>query len=124
MAETLTSTIKSVLDSFKLGDTDFLKEVVDAITNERVDQNSSTFLDDIGILLSDSKYLKERFSANEVRKKNNLPPLPLTQILELENSYTSALQAAGMPPGFYDDPATDFQGFIARNTSPPKSNVE
>ena len=118
MAEDLASTIKSVLDSFKLGDTAFIDEVVSAITNERVDKNSSTFLDDIGILLSDSPYLKTRFSANETRKKNNLPPLPLTQILELENSYTTALQAAGMPPGFYDDPATDFQGFIARNTSP------
>mgnify|MGYP000447813693 FL=1 len=118
MAEDLASTIKSVLDSFKLGDTAFIDEVVSAITNERVDQNSSTFLDDIGILLSDSTYLKTRFSANETRKKNNLPPLPLTQILELENSYTTTLQAAGFPPGFYDDPATDFQGFIARNTSP------
>ena len=118
MAETLTSTIKSVLDSFKLGDTAFIDEVVSAITNEKVDQNSSTFLDDIGILLSDSPYLKTRFSANETRKNNNLPPLPLTQILELENSYTSVLQGAGMPAGFYDNPATDFQGFIARNTSP------
>jgi hypothetical protein len=122
MAETLTSTIKSILDSFKLGDTAFVDEVVSAITNERVDQNSSTFLDDIGVLLSDSTYLKTRFSANETRKKNNLPPLPLTQILELENSYTTVLQAAGFPPGFYDDPATDFQGFIARNTSPAEIN--
>ncbi|CAB4155903.1 hypothetical protein UFOVP668_24 [uncultured Caudovirales phage] len=122
MAETLSSTIQSILDSFKLGNVDFVKEVVDAITNERVDQNSSTFLDDVGILLSESKYLKERFSANETRKKNNLPPLPLTQILELENSYTTVLQAAGFPPGFYDDPATDFQGFIARNTSPAEIN--
>ena len=118
MAETLTSTIKSILDSFKLGDTAFIDEVVSAITNEKVDQNSSTFLDDIGVLLSDSTYLKTRFSANQTRKNNGLPPLPLTQILELENSYTTVLQAAGMPPGFYDDPATDFQGFIARNTSP------
>ena len=118
MAETLTSTIKSILDSFKLGDTAFIDEVVSAITNEKVDQNSSTFLDDVGILLSDSPYLKTRFSANQTRKNNGLPPLPLTQILELENSYTTVLQAAGMPPGFYDDPATDFQGFIARNTSP------
>lgn len=122
MADTLTSTIKSILDSFKLGDTAFIDEIVSAITNERVDQNSSTFLDDIGVLLSDSPYLKTRFSANETRKQNNLPPLPLTEILQLENSYTTALQASGMPAGFYDDPATDFQGFIARNTSPAEIN--
>ena len=122
MAETLTSTIQSILNGFKLGDTAFVDEVVSAITNEKVDPQSNTFLDDIGIMLSDSTYLKTRFSANETRKQQGLPPLPLTHILELENSYTSALQAAGMPPGFYDDPATDFQGFIARDTSPAEIN--
>jgi hypothetical protein len=118
MAETLTTTIQSILDSFKLGNIGFVNEVVSAIRSEKVDQNSRTLLDDIGILLSDSTYLKERFSANEVRKKQGLVPLPLSEILELENSYTATLQAAGLPAGFYDDPATDFQGFIARRTSP------
>jgi hypothetical protein len=79
-------------------------------------------LDDIGVVLSDSPYLKTRFSANQIRKNNGLMPLPLSHIIELENTYTTALQAAGMPPGFYDDPATDFQGFIARDTSPAEIN--
>jgi hypothetical protein len=128
MAETLTSTIKSVLDSFfpsgsqTLDYSEFVTGVVDAVTNERVDPNSGTFLDDVGVILSDSPYLKRRFSANETRKSNGLPPLPLSHMLELENSYTSLLQAAGMPPGFYDDPATDFQGFIARDASPAEIN--
>lgn len=122
MADDLTSVIKSVLDSYKIGDATFVDEIVSAITNERVDQNSRTFLDDIGVLLTDSTYLKTRFSANGIRKQQGLAPLPLTHILELENSYTSALQAAGMPPGFYDDPATDFQGFIARDTAPAEIN--
>jgi hypothetical protein len=122
MADTLSSTIKSILDSFKLGDPTFVSEVVAAITSEKVDDKSSTFLDDIGILLADSEYIKTRFSANETRKKAGLAPLPLTHILELENSYTSTMQAAGLPAGFYDDHATDFQGFIARDASPAEIN--
>lgn len=128
MAETLTSTVKSVLDSFfpegqrTMDYSAFIDEVVNAATTEKVDPNSSTFLDDVGIILSDNAYLKTRFSANQVRKNNGLPPLPLSHIIELENSYTTALQASGMPSGFYDDPAKDFQGFIARDTAPAEIN--
>lgn len=117
MAETLSSVLKSILDQFKIGDQTLVADVAAAVADGRLDQNSNTFIDDIGVVLADNSYIQTRFKGNAERKRQGLQPLPLTEILGLENGYITAMQAANLPSGFYDDPATDFQNLIARNVS-------
>jgi hypothetical protein len=79
----------------------------------------------IGMLLQDTKEYKERFAANEMRKKAGLPVLSPAEYLSAEASYRQILDSAGMPKGFYDNPA-DFQRWIAGDVSPAeiKSRVD
>lgn len=60
---------------------------------------------------------KQRFSANEARIKAGLPVLTEAQYLSTEASYRQVMSAAGLPPGFYDQPS-DFTNWIANNVSP------
>lgn len=73
--------------------------------------------DTIFLLLQETPEYKKRFAANEERKKAGLPVLPPDQYLSIESSYRQILQTAGLPKGFYDQPA-DFAGWIARDVSP------
>ncbi|MFK4187274.1 hypothetical protein ACI2L4_25175 [Streptomyces sparsogenes] len=81
--------------------------------------------DTIGLLLQDTKEYKERFSANEVRQKAGLPVLSPAEYLSAESSYRQILSSAGLPKGFYDNPA-DFRNWIAGDVSPTevKSRVD
>lgn len=117
MAETLSSVLKSILDQFNIGDSGLVQDVATAVADGRLNENSNTFIDDIGVVLSENSYIQTRFKGNVERKRQGLQPLPLSEILGLENGYITAMQAANLPPGFYDDPATDFQNLIARNVS-------
>jgi hypothetical protein len=85
-------------------------------TGKRITQDSS--IDDIGIALRDDPVFKERFPANEALKAAGKPQFSVTQYLREEAAYKEKLQSAGMPPGFYDDPKTDFQNFIINDVSP------
>ena len=76
-----------------------------------------TDIDVIGIQLRDSQAFKDRFPANEALKAAGKPQFSVTQYLREEAAYKAALQRAGMPPGFYDDPS-DFQNFIIGDVSP------
>lgn len=76
-----------------------------------------TGIDEIGIQLRDSQAFKDRFPANEALRAAGKPQFSVTQYLREEAAYKSALQRAGMPPGFYDDPS-DFQTFIINDVSP------
>lgn len=118
MAETIQSVVKAILDQYNIGDAGLVSDVVTAVADGRLDENSSSFLDDVGIVLSNNNYIQTRFKGNAERAKNGLQPFTLTEVLGMERGYQTALQSANMPPGFYDDPATDFQNFIARGTSP------
>lgn len=120
--ESMASVIKAVLDQFNIGDQGLVDDVVKAVADGRLDENSQSFINDIGIVLSDNTYIQERFKGNVQRKKAGLQPLPLSDVLRMENGYITALQSANMPAGFYDDPATDFQNFIARDISPDEIN--
>lgn len=122
MAETLSSVLKSILDQFNIGDAGLVQDVATAVADGRLNENSNTFIDDIGVVLADNSYIQTRFKGNVERKKQGLQPLPLTEVLALENGYITAMQAANLPSGFYDDPATDFQNFIARNVSVAEVN--
>ena len=114
--ETLFTILADTLRAFGIGNQQFFNELRVAIAEEKLDASSN--LDDIGIVLRNSEYLKQRFSANTIRRNAGLQELPLSEILSLENSYSAVLRQNNMPAGFYDDPATDYQDFIAKETSP------
>ena len=73
--------------------------------------------DTITVLLQDTKEYKERFAGNEIRRKQGLPVLTPGEYLATEASYKQIMQAAGMPPGFYDQ-SSDFNNWIGKNISP------
>lgn len=73
--------------------------------------------DTITVLLQETKEYKERFAGNELRRKQGLPVLTPGEYLATEASYKQIMQAAGMPPGFYDQ-SSDFNNWIGKNISP------
>jgi len=95
-------------------DTQLLNDIKTAWTGKVIGPNST--VDDIGIQLRDSKAFQERFPANQTLKAQGKPQYSVSQYLRLESDYKQALQSAGMPAGFYDQPQ-DFQGFIANDVS-------
>jgi hypothetical protein len=72
----------------------------------------------IAIMLQETREYKQRFAANEARRKAGLSVLSPAEYLATERAYAQALQSAGMPKGFYDDPAKDFRRFLERDISP------
>jgi len=92
-----------------------LDEVQTLWTGKRITEDSD--IDDIGLALRESQVFKERFPANEALKAAGKPQFSVTQYLREEAAYKAALQGAGMPPNFYDDPS-DFQNFIVNDVSP------
>lgn len=73
--------------------------------------------DTITLLLQDTKEYKERFSANQDRIRKGLPVLSPAEYLSVEQSYRQIMQDAGLPKGFYDNPA-DFRNWISGDVSP------
>jgi hypothetical protein len=73
--------------------------------------------DTISLLLQDTKEYKTRFAANDARAKAGLAVLNPADYLATEASYRQILSSAGLPKGFYDNPA-DFQKWIASDVSP------
>lgn len=81
--------------------------------------------DTINILLQDTPEFKQRFPANEERKKAGLPVLDPRSYIQLENSYRQLMRQSGLPEGFYNTP-DDFNQFISKDVSPTEvqSRVE
>ena len=77
--------------------------------------------DTTAILLQDTTEYKQRFAANEARRKKGLPVLSPAEYLSTERSYRQIMQNAGVPVGFYDQP-TDFQKFLENDISPEEIN--
>jgi hypothetical protein len=73
--------------------------------------------DTIGLLLQDTKEYKARFAGNEARAKAGLAVLNPAEYLETEKAYRQILSSAGLPKGFYDNPA-DFANWIGGDVSP------
>lgn len=67
--------------------------------------------------LQNTPEYKQRFAANEKRKKAGLPVLSPREYLETESAYRQVMQAAGMPKGFYDD-HSDFEKWLELDVSP------
>lgn len=77
--------------------------------------------DTVSLLLQDTPEYKQRFAANEIRKKAGLPVLSPAEYLATESAYRQVMQAAGMPKGFYDS-TNDFQKFLENDISPSELN--
>lgn len=81
--------------------------------------------DTISLLLQDTSEYKKRFAGNEARVKAGLPVLNPADYLATESAYRQILSSAGLPKGFYDNPA-DFTRWISDDVSPTeiKSRVD
>lgn len=107
--EVFTTTLKS------LGFTDSqINELLPQVTQWQSTYTSAQIVSD---LLPTTTVYKQRFSANETRIRNGLPPLTPSQYLSAEESYRGVLKDAMLPAGFYDS-SDDFAGFIGQDTSP------
>jgi len=73
--------------------------------------------DTISVLLQDTSEYKERFKANEQRRKKGLPVLSPAEYLSAETSYRQLMRQSGLPEGFYDTNG-DFTGFLEKDVSP------
>lgn len=69
------------------------------------------------VLLREDPAFKARFPAIAQRVAAGQNPISVAHYIDLENEYTSILQGAGMPAGFYDKPE-DFTKWIAGDVSP------
>lgn len=67
--------------------------------------------------LRDTDVYKQRFAANEARRKKGLSELTPAAYVQLEGKYRELMQAAMLPRGFYDE-ASDFQALIENDLSP------
>lgn len=73
--------------------------------------------DRIMIEIQETKTWKERFAANEARRKKGLPVLSPAEYIGAEASFRQIMQQAGMPKGFYDS-NKDFQSWLENDVSP------
>lgn len=73
-----------------------------------------------GLLMPDiqnTQAFKTRFPGYAARIANHHNAINISQYLQLEDQYRSIMQNAGLPAGFYDDPA-DMGQWIAKDVSP------
>jgi len=115
MEDSALDIIKKTLAFYGLSDTTLLADVETAWRGQQITPNMD--IDQIGIVLRDSEAFKRRFPANEALRNAGKPQLSISQYLRLEADYASTLRGYGLPPGFYDDPVTDFQNFIINDVS-------
>jgi hypothetical protein len=79
----------------------------------------------VQIKLKETPEYKQRFSANEVRRKAGLPVLDPAEYLATESAYRQIMRDSGLPEGFYDN-QDDFSNFLGKDVSPSelKSRVD
>lgn len=73
--------------------------------------------ENLGYMLQETAQYKERFKANDARRKAGLPALSPGEYIATERSYRQIMASAGMPEGFYDSP-DDFVGWLSTDVSP------
>ncbi len=91
--------------------TSLLTELTGWITSGITDSSA------LSILLQQTPEYQARFPANKIREQNGLPPLSPAEYVSTEQSYRQAMQAAGLPSGFWDS-QDDFTKLIASDVSP------
>lgn len=72
---------------------------------------------EVQIMLPDTQVYKERFKANDQRKKKGLRVLSPAEYIANENAYKNMMRTYGLPKGFYDQ-QSDFQRFLENDVSP------
>jgi len=107
--------LKSTLEYYGLDNTELNIEIEKLWRGKVITPGMS--VDDIGIQLRDTKAFSDRFPANKILKDAKKPQFSVSQYLRIEADYKQRLQAANMPPDFYDKPE-DFQQLIANDVSP------
>ncbi|MGH3671542.1 MAG: hypothetical protein ACRDSH_13045 [Pseudonocardiaceae bacterium] len=75
----------------------------------------------VTLKLRDTPEYKERFKANDDRKKRGLPVLSPADYVEMERQYQGILRKAGLPQGFYDN-LDDYTKWISGDVSPDELN--
>jgi hypothetical protein len=73
--------------------------------------------DTIALLLQETPEYKQRFRANEARRAAGLSVLSPAEYLKTEMGYRQAMQAAGIPPGYFDSDE-DFVRYLELDISP------
>lgn len=108
------------------GDRDAYEVIVSTLKSYGLESLSSKVLefiqqgyssDTVNILLQDTAEYKKRFAANEARRQKGLPVLSPAEYLSVESAYRQVMQAAGLPPSFYDS-SSDFERWIASDVAP------
>lgn len=69
------------------------------------------------LALQETDEYKQRFAANEARKRAGLRVLSPAEYIDTESQYRKLMQAAGLPQGFYDS-QDDFRQLLERDVSP------
>ncbi|HET7415521.1 MAG TPA: hypothetical protein VFI97_07480 [Arthrobacter sp.] len=67
--------------------------------------------------LRETPEYKQRFPGMDALRKQGYNAISEAQYLQLEDSYHKAMQSAGLPPGFYDNPQ-DFVKFMSNGVDP------
>lgn len=116
MATEFENILAAAFRSFGLDDPALVSKV--KLANAGGELSDAPSIDEIGFVLRDEPAFKKRFPANDTRLKKGLPVYSVSQYLRLENDILDQMRFKGLPTGFYDDPATDLQGFIANDVSP------
>jgi hypothetical protein len=105
-----------LFDSYGLGT---LAPRILQLVQQGLDENT------VSLELQASPEYKQRFKANDARRKAGLAVLSPKEYLETERAYRQIMSSAGMPPGFYDQ-QDDFTKWLEGDVSPAeiKSRVD
>lgn len=98
----------SIFESYGLGT---LAPRILQMVQQGLDENS------VALGLQDTPEYKDRFKANDARRKAGLPVLSPAEYLSTERSYRQIMESAGLPPGFYDQ-HDDFTKWLEGDVSP------
>lgn len=72
--------------------------------------------DAVTMLLQETPQYKQRFIANEARRKAGMSVLTPAEYIATERAYTQVMRKHGLPAGFYDSQA-DFTNFLTKDVS-------
>lgn len=75
----------------------------------------------VALDLRDTPEFQQRFPAIPAREAAGLPPLSPAEYVAYEQAAGQLFRAAGLPPGFYDDPS-DFTDLLAKDVSVAELN--
>ena len=71
----------------------------------------------MAVMLQETPEYRQRFIANEARKKAGLSVLSPAEYIATERAYRQVMATSGMPKGFFDQ-QTDFTRFLQNDLSP------